>query len=161
MTDPAVAADYRQLRPMVERGIAWLTHGNRKLRYRGVANNTAWLHLRVTAITLRRLLTLTPPARQPSPSRPHQTGTTEQTTQRATGLPQPGPATAAGNPADRPPPPTHPGPQPAPATPGTGHSSAGSQPTTATDAPGDALARCGGRGVRDPLRRPAPDLVVR
>jgi len=32
---------------MVERSIAWLTRGNRKLRYRGVAKNNAWLHLRV------------------------------------------------------------------------------------------------------------------
>ena len=57
-------------RPMVERSIAWLTRGNRKLRYRGVAKNNAWLHLRVTAINLRRLLTLTPKIRvgQPIPN---------------------------------------------------------------------------------------------
>jgi len=55
---------------MVERSIGWLTRGNRKLRYRGVAKNNAWLHLRVTAITLRRLLTLTPKIRvgQPIPN---------------------------------------------------------------------------------------------
>ena len=41
---------------MVERSIAWPTRGNRKLRYRGVAENHAWLHPRVAAITLRRLL---------------------------------------------------------------------------------------------------------
>jgi Transposase DDE domain len=43
---------------MVERTIAWLTRGNRRLRYRGVAKNDAWLHLRVAAINLRRLLNL-------------------------------------------------------------------------------------------------------
>jgi hypothetical protein len=57
-TDPAFAAAYRRHRPMVERSIAWPTRGNRKLRYRGVAENHAWLHLRVAAITLRRLLAL-------------------------------------------------------------------------------------------------------
>jgi hypothetical protein len=51
-------AVYRQHRPMVERSIAWLTRGNRKLRYRGVANNDHWLHHRAAAINLRRLLTL-------------------------------------------------------------------------------------------------------
>lgn len=49
---------YRQHRPMVERSIAWLTRGQRRLRYRGVAKNNAWLHLRAAAINLRRLLTL-------------------------------------------------------------------------------------------------------
>ena len=49
---------YRQHRPMVERSIAWLTRGNRRLRYRGVANNDAWLHHRIAALNLRRLLNL-------------------------------------------------------------------------------------------------------
>src|SRR3954467_2713249 len=49
-TDPAFQAAYRRHRPMVERSIAWLTRGNRRLRYRGVLNNDAWLHLRVAAI---------------------------------------------------------------------------------------------------------------
>jgi IS5 family transposase len=49
---------YRRHRPMVERSIAWLTRGNRRLRYRGLAKNNAWLHIRVAAINLRRLLTL-------------------------------------------------------------------------------------------------------
>jgi hypothetical protein len=49
---------YRQHRPMVERSIAWLTRGNRKVRYRGVTKNDHWLHLRVAAINLRRLLIL-------------------------------------------------------------------------------------------------------
>ena len=49
---------YRRHRPMVERSLAWLTRGNRRVPYRGVAKNDAWLHLRVAAIDLRRLLTL-------------------------------------------------------------------------------------------------------
>lgn len=49
---------YRAKRPLVERSIAWLTRGNRRLRYRGVAKNNAWLHHRVAALNLRRLLTL-------------------------------------------------------------------------------------------------------
>jgi hypothetical protein len=56
--DPAFQAIYRRHRPMVERSIAWLTRGHRRVPYRGVANNDAWLQLRVTAINLRRLLTL-------------------------------------------------------------------------------------------------------
>jgi hypothetical protein len=43
---------------MVERSIAWLVRGNRKLRYRGVAKNDHWLHHRAAAINLRRLTTL-------------------------------------------------------------------------------------------------------
>jgi hypothetical protein len=50
--------EYRQHRPMVERSIAWLTRGNRKLRYRGVAKNDAWLHHRTAALNLRRMITL-------------------------------------------------------------------------------------------------------
>lgn len=56
--DPEFRALYRQHRPAVERSIAWITRGNRRLRYRGTAKNNAWLHLRVGAINLRRLLTL-------------------------------------------------------------------------------------------------------
>ena len=43
---------------MVERSIAWLTRGNRKVRYRGVAKNDDWLHHRVAALNLRRLITM-------------------------------------------------------------------------------------------------------
>jgi hypothetical protein len=50
--------EYRQHRPMVERSIAWLTRGNRKVRYRGVAKNDHWLHHRAAAINLQRLITL-------------------------------------------------------------------------------------------------------
>ena len=57
--DPAWQADYRQHRPMVERSIAWLVAGgNRKVRYRGVTKNNAWLHTRSAALNLRRLLNL-------------------------------------------------------------------------------------------------------
>jgi hypothetical protein len=49
---------YRQHRPMVERSIAWLTRGNRRVRYRGVAKNDHWLHHRAAALNLQRLLTL-------------------------------------------------------------------------------------------------------
>ena len=43
---------------MVERTIAWLTRGNRKLRYRGVAKNDHWLHHRAAALNLGRLIKL-------------------------------------------------------------------------------------------------------
>ncbi len=57
-TDPAFQALYRQHRPPVERTIAWLTRGNRRLRYRGTTKNNTWLHTRAAALNLRRLLTL-------------------------------------------------------------------------------------------------------
>lgn len=57
--DPQWQQDYRQHRPMVERSIAWLVRGgNRKVRYRGVDKNNAWLHHRTAALNLRRLLAL-------------------------------------------------------------------------------------------------------
>ena len=56
--DPAFQDEYRRHRPMVERSIAWLTRGRRQVPYRGVLKNDAWLHLRVAAINLRRLLNL-------------------------------------------------------------------------------------------------------
>ena len=56
--DPDWLTDYRQHRPMVERAIAWLTRGNRRLRYHGVTNNDHWLHHRAAALNLRRLITL-------------------------------------------------------------------------------------------------------
>jgi hypothetical protein len=52
---------YRQHRPMVERSIAWLIGPKgrcRKLRYRGVDANNWWLHTRMAALNLRRLLNL-------------------------------------------------------------------------------------------------------
>ena len=55
--DPDFQATYRRHRPMVERSIAWLTRGHRRVPYRGVLKNDAWLHLRVAAVNLRRLLT--------------------------------------------------------------------------------------------------------
>jgi hypothetical protein len=56
--DPAFRTIYRRHRPMVERSIAWITRGHRRVPYRGAAKNDAWLHLRAAAINLRRLLTL-------------------------------------------------------------------------------------------------------
>lgn len=55
---PEHLESYRRHRPMVERSIAWLTHGNRRVPHRGVIKNNAWLHTRVAALNLRRLLTL-------------------------------------------------------------------------------------------------------
>ena len=49
---------YRQHRPMVERSIAWIVRGNRKLRYRGITKNSHWLHHRAAALNLRRLIAL-------------------------------------------------------------------------------------------------------
>jgi Transposase DDE domain len=56
--DPQWLAEYRQHRPLVERTIAWLTRGNRRLRYRGVIKNDHWLHHRAAALNLRRMITL-------------------------------------------------------------------------------------------------------
>ena len=55
---PEFQTVYRQHRPMVERSIAWIVRGNHKLRYRGTTKNDWWLHHRVAAVNLRRLITL-------------------------------------------------------------------------------------------------------
>jgi IS5 family transposase len=57
-TNPAFQDDYRTHRPMVERSIAWLTRGNRRVRHRGTSRNNAWLQLRTAGLNLRRLLNL-------------------------------------------------------------------------------------------------------
>lgn len=58
-TDPQFQAVYRQRRPMVERSISWLVAGgNRRLRFLGTQRNDLWLHHRVAALNLRRLLAL-------------------------------------------------------------------------------------------------------
>ena len=57
-TDPEFAEIYRRHRPLVERSIAWLTRGNRRLRFRGVRLNDLWLSHRAAALNLRRLLAL-------------------------------------------------------------------------------------------------------
>lgn len=49
---------YRQHRPMVERSIAWMTRGARRVPYRGVAKNNAWWATRAAGINLKRLLSL-------------------------------------------------------------------------------------------------------
>jgi IS5 family transposase len=57
--DEELRAVYRLHRPMVERAISWLVaKGNRRLRYRGVERNEAWLHRRVAALNLRKLIVL-------------------------------------------------------------------------------------------------------
>src|SRR3954453_7087569 len=55
---PALQAASRRYRPMVERSLAWLTRGARRVPYRGVVKNDAWWHLRAAAVNLRRLLAL-------------------------------------------------------------------------------------------------------
>lgn len=57
-TDPRVQDIYRTHRPMVERSIAWLTRGARKVPFRGVVKNDQWLHHRVAGLNLRRLINL-------------------------------------------------------------------------------------------------------
>jgi hypothetical protein len=57
-TDPDFQHDYRTHRPMVERSIAWLTRGNRRVPHRGINRNNAWLQLRIAGLNLRRLLKL-------------------------------------------------------------------------------------------------------
>jgi IS5 family transposase len=57
--DEKLRETYHQHRPMAERSIAWLVaKGNRRLRYRGVERNEAWLNRRVAALNLRRLVVL-------------------------------------------------------------------------------------------------------
>jgi IS5 family transposase len=57
-TEPDFQGVYREQRPMVERSIAWLVRGNRRVPYRGVAKNNTWLHHRAAGLNLRRLLAL-------------------------------------------------------------------------------------------------------
>lgn len=57
--DPAWKDEYRRWRPPVERAIAWLTaRGNRRVPYRGITKNNAWLSHRAAALNLRRLINL-------------------------------------------------------------------------------------------------------
>ena len=58
-TTEVFQTSYRRWRPMVERSIAWLVAGgHRRVRYRGLTRNQLGLSLRVTAINLRRLITM-------------------------------------------------------------------------------------------------------
>jgi len=57
-TNLPLRADYRRHRPMVERSIAWMTRGARRLRYIGTTKNDAWWQLRAAAINLRKLTQL-------------------------------------------------------------------------------------------------------
>jgi len=57
--DPQLQDDYRRYRPNVERVISQIaSRGGRrlKLRYRGTANNNAWLKRRTAALNLRNLI---------------------------------------------------------------------------------------------------------
>ena len=56
--EPDFRAVYRQHRPMVERSIAWMTRGARRVPYRGIEKNNAWWTTRAAGINLKRLLTL-------------------------------------------------------------------------------------------------------
>jgi IS5 family transposase len=49
---------YRHHRPMIERTIAWLVRGARRLPYRGVERNRIWWSTRCAAINLQRLVNL-------------------------------------------------------------------------------------------------------
>jgi hypothetical protein len=60
-TRPDYQQTYRRHRSMVERSIAWLIGPKgrcRQLRYRGVNANNWWLHTRMAALNLRRLLNI-------------------------------------------------------------------------------------------------------
>lgn len=56
--DPEFLRVYRQHRPMVERSLAWMTRGARRVPYRGVVKNNAWWSNRAAGINLKRLLAL-------------------------------------------------------------------------------------------------------
>ncbi len=56
--DEGFQTTYRQHRPMVERSIAWLTRGARRVPYRGIEKNNDWLHHRAAGLNLRRLLAM-------------------------------------------------------------------------------------------------------
>ena len=56
--DPEFQRVYKQHRPMVERSLAWMTRGARRVPYRGVVKNNAWWSNRAAAINLKRLLNL-------------------------------------------------------------------------------------------------------
>lgn len=56
--DPAFKDDYRTHGPIVERSIAWLTRGNRRVPHRGIRGNNAWLRPPIAELKLRRLLAL-------------------------------------------------------------------------------------------------------
>jgi hypothetical protein len=58
-TGPAWKEEYRRRRPPVERAIAWLAaRGSRRVPYRGITSNNAWLANRAAALNLRRLVNL-------------------------------------------------------------------------------------------------------
>jgi len=58
MARPVYQQTLRQFRSLVERSIAWLVRGNRRLRYRGVVKNDAWFQINIATVNLKRLLRL-------------------------------------------------------------------------------------------------------
>jgi hypothetical protein len=57
--DPAWKDEYRRRRPPVERAVAWLVaRGGRRVPYRGITPDNAWLANRAAALNLRRLANL-------------------------------------------------------------------------------------------------------
>ena len=56
--DPEFQRVYRHHRPMVERSLAWMTRGARRVPFRGVVKNNAWWVVRAAGINLKRLLNL-------------------------------------------------------------------------------------------------------
>jgi hypothetical protein len=50
---------YRNLRPMIERTLAWFVRANaRKVRYRGIERNVLFVSHRAAAVNLTRLINL-------------------------------------------------------------------------------------------------------
>jgi hypothetical protein len=56
--DPHFQHSYRKHRPMVERTIAFMTRGVRRVPYRGVQKNNAWWNIRAASINLKLLQNL-------------------------------------------------------------------------------------------------------
>lgn len=50
--------EYRAQRPMVERSLAWVTRGNRRVPFWGVVKNDWWFRLRAGVINLRQLVSM-------------------------------------------------------------------------------------------------------
>jgi hypothetical protein len=54
----------------VERSIAWLVRGNRRVRYRGVIKNHAWLHHRIAGLNSAGFLRWASPSKTETGSCP-------------------------------------------------------------------------------------------
>lgn len=55
---PQFQDEYRHQRPMVERSLAWMTRGARRVPFRGVSKNDWWWKMRAAGINLKRMLVL-------------------------------------------------------------------------------------------------------